>query len=73
MIGAVDIGGTKVAVGIVDGEGVVRSRMEAPTGPNSDYATALQNTIGMLRQTATNAGAGITGIATAQNSLEPKK
>ena len=30
-IGAVDIGGTKIAVGVVDGSGRVLSRYEAPT------------------------------------------
>ena len=33
MIGAVDIGGTKIAVGMVDDNGKVLSRMEAPTDP----------------------------------------
>ena len=31
MIGAVDIGGTKIAVGIVDNDGKVLSRMKSPT------------------------------------------
>ena len=34
MIGAVDIGGTKIAVGMVDNGGKVVSRMEAPTDPD---------------------------------------
>jgi len=34
MIGAVDIGGTKIAVGIVDDGGKVLSRMQAPTDPD---------------------------------------
>lgn len=62
MIGAVDIGGTKVGVGIVDQSGVVLSRMEIPTGPDSTYADGLSKIIGMLQQTAKDAGAEITGI-----------
>ena len=40
MIGAVDIGGTKVAVGVVDNNGRVLSSQEAPTGSDSEYARA---------------------------------
>jgi glucokinase len=62
MIGAVDIGGTKLAVGIVDENGAVLSKMEAPTGPDSTYASGLENMIAMLRQTARTAGGEIIGI-----------
>jgi predicted NBD/HSP70 family sugar kinase len=41
VIGAIDIGGTKVDVGIVDEFGVVLSGMEAPTGPDSIFADGL--------------------------------
>ena len=40
MIGAVDIGGTKIAVGVVDDNGRVLSRTQAPTDPN-DYPGAV--------------------------------
>jgi glucokinase len=62
MIGAVDIGGTKLAVGMVDENGVVRSKMDAPTGTGSTYASGLENITNMLRQTAQEARAEITGI-----------
>ena len=62
MIAAVDIGGTKIAAGIVDDKGVVLSRMEAPTGPDSDYPSALDSITAMLRRTAQQAAAEITGI-----------
>jgi glucokinase len=62
MIGAVDIGGTKLAVGIVNEAGAVLSKREVPTGPESSYASGLENITHMLRQTAHEAGVQITGI-----------
>jgi len=41
---AVDIGGTKIAVGLVNAEGTVRARRQAPTGP--EPATTLDTLIG---------------------------
>ena len=61
MIGAVDIGGTKIAVGIVDDDGKVLSRMQAPTDPDR-YSEGLDWIANMLRETARSAGAEITGI-----------
>src|ERR1700751_526237 len=61
MIGAVDIGGTKIAVGIVDGEGKVLSRTQAPTDPDR-YAAGIDLIARMLRETAQQAGAPLTGI-----------
>jgi glucokinase len=62
MIGAVDIGGTKIAVGMVDDRGQVRSKMEAPTGKDSKYSEGLKHIREMLRKTAQEAGVKITGI-----------
>ena len=61
MIGAVDIGGTKIAVGMVDDAGKVLSRMEAPTDPNR-YSDGIELIAHMLRRTAQRAGAEISGI-----------
>jgi glucokinase len=61
MIGAVDIGGTKIAVGMVDDDGRVLSRMQAPSDPQS-YANGLDTIASMLRETARNANAEISGI-----------
>ena len=61
MIGAVDIGGTKIAVGMVNDSGQVLSRQESPTDVNS-YADGLARTASMLRETARTAGVEITGI-----------
>lgn len=62
MIGAVDIGGTKIAVGIVDESGKVLSKMESPTDPHRGYTNGLERMIGMLRETARDASAEISGI-----------
>jgi glucokinase len=61
-IGAVDIGGTKIAVGMVDEYGTLLSKMESPTGVDWDYATGLEMVADMLRQTAHEAGREISGI-----------
>jgi len=60
-IGAVDIGGTKIAVGMVDENGRVLSKMESPTDPER-YADGLDRITAMLRDTARNAGVEISGI-----------
>lgn len=60
-IGAVDIGGTKIAVGMVDENGRVLSKMESPTDPER-YADGLDRITAMLRATAKNAGVEISGI-----------
>jgi glucokinase len=61
MIGAVDIGGTKIAVGIVDNKGKVYSRMEAPTDPNR-YSDGIELIAHMLRKTSQRAGSAIEGV-----------
>lgn len=62
MIGAVDIGGTKIAVGIVDESGKVLSKLESPTDAHRGYANGLERMIGMLRETARDASSEISGI-----------
>jgi glucokinase len=61
MIGAVDIGGTKIAVGMVNDSGQVLSRKETPTDTES-YANGLGAIASMLRETASTAGVEFTGI-----------
>jgi len=61
MTGAVDIGGTKIAVGVVDDNGKVLSRMEAPTDPNR-YSDSIELIAHMLRRTSQKAGGQLTGI-----------
>lgn len=61
MIGAVDIGGTKIAVGVVDDDGRVLSRTQAPTDPE-DYSGSIELIARMLRETVQDAGVELTGI-----------
>jgi glucokinase len=61
MIGAVDIGGTKIAVGMVDDDGKVLAQKQAPTDPER-YDNAIELIASMLRETARTAGVEITGI-----------
>jgi glucokinase len=62
MIAGVDIGGTKIAVGMIDAEGRLRSRLESPTSPDLGYAKALDRIVEMLGSAATKAGEEISGI-----------
>jgi glucokinase len=62
MIGAVDIGGTKIAVGVVDDSGRLLSRMESPTDADRGYCNALDRIVGMLRGALREAGGEISGI-----------
>ena len=62
MIGAVDIGGTKIAAGIVGDSGAVLSKLELPTQGERGYADGLARITSMLRDAARIAGAEISGI-----------
>ena len=62
MIAAVDIGGTKIAVGMVSPEGRVLSQREQPTDPAGGYARALDRTVHLLREVSAQAHEAITGI-----------
>lgn len=61
MIGAVDIGGTKIAVGVVDDNGRVLARAQTPTD-GREYLKGLEAIVRMLQETAAAAGTTITGI-----------
>jgi len=62
LIGAIDIGGTKIAVGMVDREGRIRSRGESATMPERGFADGLARMIALLRDAAAEAGSAIDGI-----------
>jgi len=61
IVGAVDIGGTKVAVGMVDENGRVLAHVDFPSDPDN-YAGALQGIIAGLRETSRSADVAISGI-----------
>lgn len=62
MIGAVDIGGTKIAVGVVNSDGRLLARRECPTDADGGYSAALDRIVSMLREVQDSARAKITGI-----------
>ena len=62
MIAGVDIGGTKIAVGIVDDTGNALARRECPTDAPHGYTHALGNICRMLNDTAHEANTKIAGI-----------
>jgi glucokinase len=62
MIGAVDLGGTKLAVGLVDEDGKVLARNEVTTGPESHYSAGLETIASLLREMEQRARVKITGI-----------
>ena len=62
MIGAVDIGGTKIAAGIVDGGGKVLAKLEMGTAAARVYPDGLRHIVRMLREAAQQAHTEISGI-----------
>jgi glucokinase len=62
MIGAVDIGGTKIAVGMMDETGHLLARRESPTDPQRGHAYGLEQIREMLRQTVSASGGKLRGI-----------
>jgi glucokinase len=62
MVGAIDIGGTKIAVGIVDPEGKLLFRCESATQGDGPYKSALERTAGMLRTAMDKTGTKLKGI-----------
>jgi len=62
IVGAVDIGGTKIAVGIVDGDGRVLSRAEVPTDVERSYENGLDLVSGMLHKALQDTGDKMVGI-----------
>ena len=58
-IGAVDIGGTKIAAGAVTENGTILGRLECPTAPAEGCGAAMRRTAEMLRAVSRQVGAGI--------------
>ena len=62
MIGDVDIGGTKIAAGVVDENGRVLAKEECPTDVPRGFADAMRRVAEMLAQCADQAGVKLQGI-----------
>jgi glucokinase len=62
LIGAVDIGGTKIAAGVVDAQGRLLHCEETPTAQNYDLNKGLGWIISTLRRSAAAAGGALSGI-----------
>jgi glucokinase len=62
MIGAVDIGGTKIAVGMFDREGRILSQRACPSGSALALSDGLDLIFSMLHETAQEAGGVLEGI-----------
>jgi glucokinase len=65
IIGAVDIGGTKIAVGTVREDGKILTRAECATAPQEGFAIAMQRIRAMLHDVASRAGVTFDGIGVA--------
>jgi glucokinase len=64
-IGAVDIGGTKIAVGVATEDGKIICRVECPTQPEDGFAAAMDRIKGMLHEVASRTGSDFKGIGIA--------
>ncbi len=62
MIGAVDIGGTKIAVGMLTHAGEILARTESPAYPELGFQAGLERIFTMLRETARQADGKLEGI-----------
>jgi glucokinase len=62
ITGAVDIGGTKIAVGVIDVRGHVLDRRESPTCPTEGFDAAMERVCGMLEDVARGVGVELCGI-----------
>jgi glucokinase len=62
MIGAVDIGGTKIAAGVVDENGRVLAKAECPTDVPRGFAEAMRRVVEMLARCADQSGVKLQGI-----------
>ncbi len=65
IIGAVDIGGTKIAVGAFTETGAVLGRLEKPTAPRDGFADAMRRTAVMLHELERQVGVSYRGIGVA--------
>lgn len=62
MIGAIDLGGTKIAAGMVASDGRILSRAECATNPAQGFDHGVQRIMDLLHKCARAAGVKIQGI-----------
>ena len=62
VLGAVDIGGTKIAVGAVDTTGRILAKEECPTRPREGFAAAMQRIGDMLERAVARSQLPLSGI-----------
>lgn len=62
VVGAVDIGGTKIAVGAIDADGKVLAKDERATEPGGGFEAAMQRVAAMLETVRRRAGVELCGI-----------
>ena len=65
MIAGIDIGGTKIALGLVDENGIVVTRGEIPIEVQSGPASARDRILTILHKQVSETGASLTGIGIA--------
>jgi glucokinase len=61
-VAAIDVGGTKIAAGVVDAQGRILARAEIPTAPESGYPAAFARLKAMLRSVLDESGRSVDGI-----------
>ena len=62
VIGTIDIGGTKISVGMLDWNGHILARREIPSGKNLKLSDGFSLLLSMLRDTAEETGEPLEGI-----------
>jgi glucokinase len=65
VIGAIDIGGTKIAIGIVTESGTLLHNSEIATNPSAGFDDAMLRTSTVLKKLADEEGASLVGIGVA--------
>jgi glucokinase len=62
VAGAIDIGGSKIGVAVVDAQGSILAQAETPTSPELGYRAGFARASGLLRSLSNKCGASIDGI-----------
>jgi glucokinase len=65
IVGAVDIGGTKIAAGAVAEDGTILCRLQCPTATGMGFEAAMQRTREMLHEISLQTGKDYAGIGVA--------